>query len=95
MRLVGLAVTVMTCSDGRSWSCQVIDDLHICFIHSRATSCYNNSHCARENARQSPREAEPLVREMLTMLKLTVVRFHSHRPTLEDRGDTYKVLMES
>lgn len=31
-----------------SGSCQVIDEPHICFIHSWATSCYNNSGTAEK-----------------------------------------------
>ncbi|KAA8590874.1 hypothetical protein FQN60_001817, partial [Etheostoma spectabile] len=31
-----------------SGSCLVIDDSHICFIHSWATSCYNNSSAAEK-----------------------------------------------
>lgn len=37
-------------------------------------SCYNNPHAARENAGRSPREAGRRAGEMLTTLKLTVVR---------------------
>lgn len=59
-------------SRGRG-SCQVMDESHICFIHSRATSCYNNSSAAQKMQGKSPREAGRRVREMLTMLKPTVV----------------------
>lgn len=38
-----------------------------------ATSCYNNPNASGENAGQSPGEAGRRVREMLTMLKPTVV----------------------
>lgn len=31
-----------------SGSCQVIDEPHICFIHSWAASCYNNSATAKK-----------------------------------------------
>lgn len=46
--------------------CQVMDESHICFIHSWAASCYNNSGGGGKMRGSLPREAGRRVREMLT-----------------------------
>lgn len=89
MGLVRRAVNaddLLSLAEGGRWEdggdgCQVMDESHICFIHCRAASCYNNSGAGEKMRGSLPREAGRRVREMLTTPRAhSRYRFRSHWP---------------
>lgn len=101
MGLVRRAVNaddLLSLAEGLGWGwegsgCQVMDESHICFIHCRAASCYNNSGAGEKMRGSLPREAGRRVREMLTTPRAhSRYRFRSHWPGSGSRADGLEVL---
>lgn len=61
-----------------SGSCQVIDEPHICFIHSWAASCYNNSGTAKKMQAVSKRGRPACQANVNDAKAHSCYRFRSH-----------------